>query len=183
MRSKALFLDRDGVINLDKSYVYKVEDFEFNEGIFENLLRFQQAGFLLIIVTNQAGIGRGYYTEDEFWALTAWMAEQFEAHGIRIANVYFCPYHPVHGIGEYKQDAFCRKPNPGMILQAMREFQLDLASSVIIGDKESDIEAGLRAGIGTTILIRDCEASSTTAATFTVRHVEEVAEHFFKKCK
>ncbi|MDD9269508.1 HAD family hydrolase [Paenibacillus sp. GCM10023248] len=183
MRPKALLLDRDGVINIDKSYVYKVEDFEFNEGIFENLLRFQRAGFLLIIVTNQAGIGRGYYTEKDFWELTAWMVKQFEAHGIRMAKVYFCPYHPVHGIGEYKQDAFCRKPNPGMILQAMREFQLDLASSVLIGDKESDIEAGLRAGIGTTILIRGCDGSSTTKATFTVRHIGEVAEHFFEKCK
>ena len=181
MRPKALLLDRDGVINIDKSYVYKVEDFEFTEGLFESLLRFQQAGFLLIIVTNQAGIGRGFYTEDDFWALTAWMTGQFEAHGIRIANVYFCPYHPVHGIDKYKRDAFCRKPNPGMILQAMREFQLDLASSVIIGDKESDIEAGLRAGIGTTILIRDCDASFTTAATFTVRHVGEAAELFFGK--
>ncbi|CAN7742746.1 HAD family hydrolase [Paenibacillus sp. LjRoot153] len=180
MRAKALLLDRDGVINLDKSYVYKVEDFEFSKGIFETLLRFQHAGFVLIIVTNQAGIGRGYYTEDDFWALTAWMTGQFEAHGVRIAKVYFCPYHPVHGIGEYKQDAFCRKPNPGMILQAMRELQLDLASSVIIGDKESDIEAGLRAGVGTTILIRDYEASSATAATFTVRHVGEAAERFFQ---
>lgn len=183
MRAKALLLDRDGVINLEKSYVYKVEDFEFIEGIFDTLLRFQQAGFLLIIVTNQAGIGRGYYTEDDFWALTAWMTEQFEAHGIHVTKVYFSPYHPVHGIGEYKQDAFCRKPNPGMILQAMREFQLDLASSVIIGDKESDIEAGLRAGVGTTILIRDGEASSPTAATFTVRHVGEVAELFLGKGK
>src|SRR4051812_49177389 len=106
MRPKALLLDRDGVINLDRSYVYKVEEFEFNEGIFENLLRFQLAGFLLIIVTNQAGIGRGYYTEDDFWVLTAWMIRQFESKGIQIAKVYFCPYHPVHGIGEYKLDAF-----------------------------------------------------------------------------
>ncbi|CAH1228662.1 D-glycero-alpha-D-manno-heptose-1,7-bisphosphate 7-phosphatase [Paenibacillus allorhizoplanae] len=183
MRPKALLLDRDGVINIEKSYVHKVEDFEFSKGIFETLLRFQHEGFLLFIVTNQAGIGRGYYTEDDFLALTAWMTEQFEAHGIQIAKVYFCPYHPVHGIGEYKQDAYCRKPNPGMILQAKREYQLDLASSVIIGDKESDIEAGLRAGVGTTILIRNCKASSSTAATFTVKHVGEAAERFFETCK
>ncbi|NQX61403.1 D-glycero-beta-D-manno-heptose 1,7-bisphosphate 7-phosphatase [Paenibacillus qinlingensis] len=183
MRSKALLLDRDGVINVDKSYVYKVEDFEFSKDIFEALLRFQQAGFLLVIVTNQAGIGRGYYTEEDFRTLTTWMTEQFEAHGILITKVYFCPYHPVHGVGEYKQDAFCRKPNPGMILQAKREFQLDLASSVIIGDKESDIEAGLRVGVGTTILIRNGEASTATAATFTVKHVGEAAERFFETCK
>ncbi|MDR6550558.1 HAD family hydrolase [Paenibacillus qinlingensis] len=179
MRPKALLLDRDGVINLDKSYVYKVEDFEFSEGIFESLLRFQQAGFLLIIVTNQAGIGRGYYTEIDFWALTAWMVRQFKNHGIHIDKVYYCPYHPVHGIGAYKREASCRKPNPGMILQAIEEFQLDPASSVIIGDHESDIEAGMRAGIGTTILLSDSEARAASAASFTVRHVSEAVELYF----
>jgi D-glycero-D-manno-heptose 1,7-bisphosphate phosphatase len=152
--NKALFLDRDGVINKEKDYLYKIEDFEFIDGVFEALAYFQDQGYLLIIVTNQAGIARGYYKEADFLVLNEWMLQQFILQRIQITKVYYSPYHPVYGIGEYKKEAFCRKPNPGMILQAAAEFDINLAESILIGDKESDIAAGINAGITMNILVR-----------------------------
>src|SRR5512139_2969385 len=145
---KALFLDRDGVINVEKNYVYRIEDFDFVDGIFDLCDCAQSLGFKLIVITNQAGIGRGYYTETDFTQLTEWMRGEFRSHGIEIDHVYYCPYHPTAGVGEYKRDSFDRKPSPGMILKAKRDFDLDLPQSVLIGDKDSDIQAGRSAGVG-----------------------------------
>lgn len=145
---KALFLDRDGVINVERNYVHRIEDFEFVPGIFELCITASRLGFQLVVITNQAGIARGYYGEAEYRNLTAWMLEQFRARGIEIARVYHCPYHPTAGIGEYRRESFHRKPNPGMILQARDELGLDLGRSVLVGDKDSDIEAGRKAGVG-----------------------------------
>lgn len=152
--TKALFLDRDGVINKEKDYLYRIEDFEFIDGVFEALRHFQAKGYLLIIITNQSGIARGYYRESDFLALNDWMFHQFAAQDIHIAKVYYSPYHPEYGIGEYKKETACRKPNPGMILQAKEEFNIDLTKSILVGDKESDIEAGLNAGITMNILVK-----------------------------
>jgi D-glycero-D-manno-heptose 1,7-bisphosphate phosphatase len=143
----ALFLDRDGVINVDHGYVSRPEDFEPIEGIFDLCREAQRQGYLIIVITNQAGIGRGYYSESDFEALTAWMIGRFEEEGIAIGGIYHCPFHPEHGVGRYKADSACRKPNPGMILQAAAEHGIDLASSVLVGDKPSDIQAGISAGV------------------------------------
>lgn len=151
-RRRALFLDRDGVINVDHRYVYKREDFVFIDGIFDLCRSAKNLGYLIIIVTNQAGIGRGYYTEQNFINLTEWMREVFRTHAIVIDEVYFCPYHPVFGTGQYKVESACRKPAPGMILQAALEFDIDLERSVLVGDKESDVKAGVAAGVGCNIL-------------------------------
>lgn len=151
--NKALFLDRDGVINVEKNYVHKIEDFEFIDGIFEVTKYFQDKGYLIIVITNQAGIGRGYYTENDFHILNNWMVNQFRLRGITINKVYYCPYHPKYGLGEYKKDSMDRKPNPGMILKAQQEFNINLKQSVLIGDKISDIQAGQRAGIIKNILL------------------------------
>jgi D-glycero-D-manno-heptose 1,7-bisphosphate phosphatase len=145
---RALFLDRDGVINVEKNYVHRAEDFEFLPGIFELCATAKGLGFRLIVITNQAGIGRGYYDEAEFQRLTGWMLRQFQERGIPIDRVYHCPYHPTAGVGEYRRDSFDRKPNPGMLLKAQRDFGLDLSQCVLVGDKDSDIEAGRAAGIG-----------------------------------
>lgn len=153
-RQPALFLDRDGVINLDHGYVCRSEDFEFINGIFDLCRTAKRLGYLIVVVTNQAGIGRGYYSEADFAVLTSWMVKQFAAEGILIDAVYYSPFHPEHGIGRYKVEAFCRKPNPGMILQAAEEYGIDLALSVLVGDKISDIEAGRAAGVGQLILYR-----------------------------
>lgn len=145
---KALFLDRDGVINVEKNYVHRIEDFEFMPGIFDLCTTASGLGFRLIVITNQAGIARGYYTEEDFQRLTDWMLGEFKRHGVEIDRVYHCPYHPTAGIGEYRQESFHRKPNPGMILQAKKDFRLDLSNCILVGDKESDLEAGRAAGVG-----------------------------------
>jgi D-glycero-D-manno-heptose 1,7-bisphosphate phosphatase len=148
----ALFLDRDGVINIDHGYVSSKENFEFVDGIFGLCQTARRLGYLIFVVTNQAGIGRGYYTEQDFIKLTEWMCGVFSDKGVVIDSVYFCPSHPEHGVGEYKIDSPYRKPGPGMIFQAAEEFGVDLASSVLVGDKETDIQAGIAAGVGCNLL-------------------------------
>lgn len=144
---RALFLDRDGVINVEKNYVWRIEDFEFMPGIFDLCGTGQRRGFTPIVITNQAGIGRGYYTEHDFQRLTVWMLERFRERGIRIGRVYHCPFHPTEGIGDYRRESYDRKPNPGMILRAQADFGLDLSRSILVGDNDSDMEAGRAAGV------------------------------------
>ncbi|WP_347839918.1 D-glycero-beta-D-manno-heptose 1,7-bisphosphate 7-phosphatase [uncultured Draconibacterium sp.] len=148
--NKALFLDRDGTINIEKNYVYKIEDFEFIPGIFELLKRYQDKGFLLFIVTNQSGIARKYYTETDFKHLTGWMLQQLEKQGIHITKVYHCPHHP-----SITGECNCRKPNPGMLNQAIEQFNISPVKSVLIGDKKRDILAGQSAGIGKNLYIQN----------------------------
>ena len=155
MHSPAIFLDRDGVINHNYGYVYKQENFDFIEGIFDIALHAHKLKYKLIIITNQAGIGRGYYTEEQFHHLTAWMCDQFSIAGSHIEHVYYSPYHPTEGIGKYLKDDYSRKPNPGMILQAQNDFSIDLGSSILMGDKVSDIQAGIAAGVGTNLLFSE----------------------------
>ena len=152
MSFKAFFLDRDGVINLNHGYVHKPEDFDFIDGIFDLTRCAYEKSYKIVVITNQAGIGRGYYTEDQFHQLTDWMCQQFSSIGSPITRVYFSPYHPTAGFGRYLKDDFSRKPHPGMILQAQENLSLDLKRSVLIGDKVSDIQAGVAAGVGTNLL-------------------------------
>jgi D-glycero-D-manno-heptose 1,7-bisphosphate phosphatase len=152
MSFKALFLDRDGVINHDHGYIHKSDNFDFVDGIFDLAYSAHEKNYKLVVITNQAGIGRGYYTEDQFHQLTAWMRQQFLKAGAPISGVYFSPYHPTDGIGRYLKDDFSRKPHPGMILQAQKDLSLDLNRSVLIGDKVSDIQAGVAAGVGKNLL-------------------------------
>ncbi len=149
----AVFLDRDGVINREGGYVYMADEFHFIEGVFDACREFARAGYRLIVITNQAGIARGYYTEGDYQHLTSWMLDEFRRQGVDIDDVYHCPHHPVNGIGEYRRDCSCRKPAPGMILRAAQEHSLDLHRSILVGDKVTDIEAGRAAGIGCCILV------------------------------
>ena len=149
----ALFLDRDGVINVEKNYVHRIEDFEFLDGIFDLCRAAAERNMPIVVVTNQAGIGRGYYSEAQFLTLTAWMQSRFEEERTPVAAVYFCPYHPEQGVGEYRKESFDRKPNPGMLLRARDELGLDMARSILIGDKGSDIAAAKAAGVGLTVLL------------------------------
>jgi D-glycero-D-manno-heptose 1,7-bisphosphate phosphatase len=150
MSRPALFLDRDGVINHDAGYTHKIEDFAFIDGIFA-VARWAAAGWPVIVVTNQGGIGKGLYTEADFAVLTEWVEARFAADGGPILQTYYSPYHP-NGTGPFAGDSRCRKPNPGMLLDAATDHDLNLADSILVGDKESDMEAAFRVGIRRRIL-------------------------------
>ena len=143
---RAVFLDRDGTINVETSYLHKVEDFEFIPGAPEAIKKLKDAGFLVIVVSNQSGIARGYFDEDAVRILHHHIQNELKAIGTTIDAFYFCPHHPVKGIGDYKVVCECRKGSPGMLLQASEEHGVDLNKSFMVGDKLADIEAGQRAG-------------------------------------
>jgi len=144
----ALFLDRDGVLNEDHGYVSRWEDFRWIPGARETVAAFNQAGWLVIVVTNQSGVGRGYYSEADMHALHARMQADLAEAGGRIDAVYYAPQHPEAPVAAYRHpDPPLRKPNPGMILQALQDWAIDREASLLIGDKPSDLEAALRAGI------------------------------------
>jgi D-glycero-D-manno-heptose 1,7-bisphosphate phosphatase len=150
--NKALFLDRDGVINVNQGFFYSKKNFEFIDGIFDLVRAAREKGYLVFVVTNQAGIGRGYFSEKDFCVLTEWMCQVFNLNNASIDKVYFSPYDPILGIGGYRKNHHTRKPNPGMLLQAEQEFNLSLVNSILVGDQGSDIRAGLSAGVGINLL-------------------------------
>lgn len=161
---KALFLDRDGVINVDHGYVHKPEQTEWVPGIFDLARAARAAGYVLVVVTNQAGIARGYYDEAQFKAFTYWIHACFEAEQAPLAATYFCPHHPEAGIGDLRVVCGCRKPRPGMILAAARRFGLSLADSVLVGDTESDIDAAAAARVGRAFRLDTAASDATLCA-------------------
>ena len=170
---KALFLDRDGVVNREVGYLVRAEDVEWVPGLWELCAAARDAGYLLIVVTNQSGIARGLYSEADFHALMEWMQREFQAHGVEMAGYYFCAHHPVHGVGEYKLDTDCRKPAPGMILRAAEEHGLDISRSVLVGDRCTDIAAGTAAGIPHLFLFGNTEAGPCDGS---YRKIDSLAE-------
>lgn len=142
----AVFLDRDGTINEEKDYLHRIEDFEFIPGAAGAIRRLKEAGFLVIVVTNQSGVARGYYSLDEVEILHRHMRKELQAAGASVDGIYVCPHHPVEGIGEYRRECDCRKGRPGMLLRAAEEHGIDLSRSYMIGDKIADVEAGEAAG-------------------------------------
>jgi len=144
---KVVFLDRDGVINIEKNYLYKIEDFEFIDGVFESLKYLQNLGYKLIIITNQSGIGRGYYTLEQYNKLTKWMQKQFLLNNINISSVFCCPHSP-----DDKCD--CRKPKIGMIKQSSEVLNIDFKNSWLVGDKDSDIQTAYNSNIPNTIQVQ-----------------------------
>ena len=149
---KALFLDRDGVINVNHGYVHTPANTDWVPGIFQLVADAQARGHACIVVTNQAGIGRGLYDEAGFLAYTAWMHAQFAARGTPLLATYWCPHHPEAGIGDYRVDCDCRKPRPGMLLEAIARFDIDPARSLMIGDKQGDLDAAAAAGVAARLL-------------------------------
>jgi len=145
---KALFLDRDGIINIDKGYIHKSDDIEFVPGIFELLSLAKLKGYQLFVVTNQAGIARGLYDHHDVKILHDWMKKQFEDNDIEIKEFFYCPHHP-----DFSGECECRKPAPAMINNAIKRFGIDPSQSIIIGDKPSDVQAGKNAGLKTCILV------------------------------
>jgi D-glycero-D-manno-heptose 1,7-bisphosphate phosphatase len=167
--SRALFLDRDGVINEDRAYVHRIEDFRFTDGIFDTAAVARELGFALVVVTNQAGIGRGLYDWSDFHRLTAWMSGEFARRGTPLTQVYACPYHPEARAPYRVADHPDRKPNPGMLVRAIREHGFDPTQCLLIGDKEIDITAGLRAGLGGTALLSAVVEAQDTRANAVLR--------------
>ena len=149
---KALFLDRDGVINVNHGYVCSPERTDWVPGIFDLCAIARDTGYVLVVVTNQAGIARGLYTEAEFLDYTRWMHSEFEARGVPLTATYYCPHHPHAALDIYRAECGCRKPAPGMILTAARQLQIDLQQSLLVGDKHSDIVAAKLAGVGLPLL-------------------------------
>lgn len=154
MKRIAVFLDRDGVINVEKDYLYKIEDFEFIEKSIDAMRMIKEKGYMLVVVTNQSGIARGFYTEQDFQQLTEWMDWSLQDQGILLDGIYYCPHHPEAKISKYKCDCNCRKPKPGMILDSAKELGIDLEKSIMVGDKISDVESGIAAGIQRNYLVR-----------------------------
>ena len=142
-----VFLDRDGVINADIGYLWRREDFVWIPGAPAAIRLFNERGRPVGVVTNQSGVARGYYTEQDVESLHRWMNAELNRQGARIDAFYFCPHHPDGAIPEYTRVCDCRKPQPGMLLQAMEDWRADPAKSVLIGDKESDVAAAAAAGI------------------------------------
>lgn len=152
MANKALFLDRDGVINIDYGYVYKKEEFKFIPGIFELCLLAQRKGYLIIIITNQSGIARGYYTETEFENICQYMTHEFSQRKIYITDIFHCPQLSGHD----------RKPNAGLFFKAQKKYNLDMKKSLSIGDKQRDIDAAIKAGVGRNFLFQNDFTEITT---------------------
>lgn len=150
---KALFLDRDGVINVNHGYVHKPEDTEWVSGIFELCASAQRAGYLIVVVTNQAGIARGYYDVEEFLYYTRWMHEQFSLKGAPLTATFYCPHHREGIDAELAVPCVCRKPKPGMILSAIHKFAIDSGASILIGDSQTDVQAGAAAGLAKSLMI------------------------------
>ena len=153
MSKKALFLDRDGVINKDLGYISKKEDFDFIDGIFDLVKLANNNNYLVFVITNQSGISRGYYTEDDFIKLTEWMKKVFISKGAFIKKVFYCTSLPFEKKDKNLKENYRRKPNPGMIMEAKKEFNVDLTNSILVGDKLSDIQAGKTAEVGLNILL------------------------------
>jgi D-glycero-D-manno-heptose 1,7-bisphosphate phosphatase len=174
MRKRALFLDRDGVVNEEVGYLYRAEEVRFVDGIFSLCRTAAGLGYRLIVVTNQAGIARGYYTEEDFDGLMEFMREKLSAEGVELDAVYYCPFHPEHGVGQYKREHEDRKPGTGMLRRGAREFGVELSESVLVGDRCSDVGAANAAGLRQAFLIRGTEAMPCGGDHMTVESLAEV---------
>lgn len=178
MSRPALFLDRDGVINVDHGYVCRKENFEFVDGIFELCRQAKALGYLIVVITNQAGIGRGYYTEVDFHALMNWVKKRFADERAEIDGVFFCPYHPEKAIGSYKKFSLERKPGPGMLLRAAKDLNINLKASIFVGDSITDVYAGCAAGVGFIAFLGEC-LDSVEKNVCSFKSLNDISKKFF----
>lgn len=176
MSKRALFLDRDGVVNVEIGYLHRIEDVKFVPGIFSLCRTARRLGYRLVIVTNQAGIAREFYTEADFEQLMSWMRSELRSQGVELDAVYYCPYHPEHGIGKYKREHEDRKPDIGMLQRAEREFGISLTDSVLVGDRCSDIAAANKAGLKQAFLVTGTERCGCQGKYLEVQKLLQVEE-------
>ncbi|MBO1520345.1 D-glycero-beta-D-manno-heptose 1,7-bisphosphate 7-phosphatase [Oceanisphaera pacifica] len=158
MSTAAIFLDRDGVINQDTGYVSKRDDFIFIDGVIDAMKLLKEKGYQLVIITNQSGIARGLFSEDDFISLTEWMDWSLSDRGVDLDGFYFCPHHPSEGSSENTQVCDCRKPAPGMFIDAIDDLGINAGASYMVGDKVSDLQAAQAAGVGHLTLVRTGKA-------------------------
>ncbi|WP_188261054.1 D-glycero-alpha-D-manno-heptose-1,7-bisphosphate 7-phosphatase [Azospirillum tabaci] len=183
MPNRALLLDRDGVVNVDHGYVVERERFAFMDGIFDLTRHAVDRGFRVVVVTNQSGIARGYYTETAFLDLSQWMCAVFRERGVELAGLFHCPYHPKGPVARYTRDSFWRKPNPGMILDAARRLDLGLSRSVFLGDQATDMQAALAAGVGLRVRLNGAHNAQADAqdgdpaASLTIGRLTDLIPH------
>jgi D-glycero-D-manno-heptose 1,7-bisphosphate phosphatase len=171
VKKKIIFIDRDGVINKEIGYLYKIQDFEFIDGVFDACKYFLSLGYEIIIITNQSGIARGLYKEEDFLKLNTWMLEKFCEKDIRINDVFHCPHGP-------EDNCSCRKPKPGLFLKAIKKYSVDINKSWMIGDKETDIQSARDAGIEKTIIVKTGHSfdEDLTTADFILDSIKETID-------
>lgn len=173
----AIFLDRDGTINVDHGYVSEIDNFEFIDGVIDAMRELKRMGFALVLVTNQSGIARGMFSEDQFMQLTEWMDWSLADRDVDLDGIYFCPHHPEAIVEELRQSCDCRKPEPGMLLTAQQELNIDIASSYMVGDKIEDMLAAKAAGVGKKVLVRSGKpvtAEGEAAADWVLNSLKEL---------
>ena len=154
MSHRAAFIDRDGVLNEERAFVHRIDDFTFVPGTIEALRALRAAGYLLVVVTNQSGIARGLYSEADYLTLTRQIQERLAAEGVGLDAIEYCPHLPEAPLTQYRLDCDCRKPKPGMLNRAIQKLDIDRRTSFLVGDRLSDLEAGRAAGIGRCFLVR-----------------------------
>jgi len=178
-RINVAFIDRDGTINEEKEYVNRIENFEFIPGSLEALKLLTEHKVKIYIITNQAGIAKGYFTVDQFHRLTNEMIHRFESKGIKIEKVLYCPHHPDGIVPEYTKECLCRKPNNKLIQDVIEENHFNVDEVVLIGDKNTDIEAGKRSGMKTYLVETGygIEEKKDTQATFVKKNLKEAVNH------
>ncbi|WP_017444402.1 D-glycero-beta-D-manno-heptose 1,7-bisphosphate 7-phosphatase [Gayadomonas joobiniege] len=171
---KALFLDRDGIINQDTGYLYQIKDCKFVEGVFELCQQATREGWQIFVITNQSGIARGLYSVQQMHQLHQWMKYEFKQRGAHITQFYFCPHHSEKGEPPYDIKCSCRKPEPGLLLEAARQHEVALPDSIMLGDKHSDMLAAKRAGIQRRILLSSQYDQNSDAATQVIQKLEQI---------
>jgi D-glycero-D-manno-heptose 1,7-bisphosphate phosphatase len=176
MKARALFLDRDGVVNEEVGYLHRADEVRFVDGIFSLCRTAAELGYRLIVVTNQAGIARGYYSEADFESLMEFMRGELRSEGVELDAVYYCPFHPEHGVGKYRQEHEDRKPGMGMLRRGAREFGVDLSESVMVGDRCSDVGAANAAGLRHMFLISGTEVATCSGEYERVESLAEVEQ-------
>ncbi|OON39856.1 D-glycero-beta-D-manno-heptose-1,7-bisphosphate 7-phosphatase [Izhakiella australiensis] len=173
----AIFLDRDGTLNVDHGYVYEIDNFEFIDGAIEALRELKEMGYLLVLVTNQSGIARGMFSEEDFAQLTEWMDWSLADRDVDLDGIYYCPHHPQGSIDAFRQACNCRKPQPGMLLDAQKYLRIDMARSIMVGDKLEDMQAAAAAGVGKKALVRTGKpvtAESQAAADWVIESLADL---------
>ncbi|MBU5377943.1 MAG: D-glycero-beta-D-manno-heptose 1,7-bisphosphate 7-phosphatase [Pantoea sp.] len=180
----AVFLDRDGTLNVDHGYVHEIDNFQFIDGAIEALQELKKMGFALVLITNQSGIARGMFSEDQFMQLTEWMDWSLADRDVDLDGIYFCPHLPDAPVEAYRQACDCRKPHPGMLLSAQKHLDIDMAASYMVGDKTEDVLAGKAAGVGTNVLVRSGKAVTAegeAAADWVLNSIAELPQAIKKR--